>query len=178
MATPRVAAAAAAPVFVVPEFPDVPEPSPAAKPAPVRVVPAAPPAVATEAHAALRAIIERLPDERFELRAFLARSAPLEAIAGTLVLGFAPGEPFVGEVERELKLIERVATEHFGAATVVSVARDSDRVGPVATLATLDAEEEERQRRAALAKVRNHPRVTEAVEVLGARVKELKLAGQ
>jgi hypothetical protein len=60
----------------------------------------------------------------------------------------------------------------------VTLERESDRVGPVATLATLDAEEEERQRRAALAKLRNHPRVTEAVEVLGARVKDLKLAGQ
>jgi DNA polymerase-3 subunit gamma/tau len=170
--------AAAAHVFVVPEFPDAPEPAPQARPAPVRVVPAAPPAVATEAHAVLRAIIERLPDDRFELRAFLARSAPLEASAGALVLAFAPGEPFVSEVEREIRLIERVAGEHFGSATQVSIARDSDRVGPVATLAMLDAEEEERQRRAALAKVRNHPRVAEAVEVLGARVKDLKLAGQ
>ena len=56
--------------------------------------------------------------------------------------------------------------------------RDEGRVGAVATLAMRDAEEEERQRRAALAKVRNHPRVAEAVEVLGARVKDLKLAGQ
>jgi hypothetical protein len=165
-------------VFVVPQFPDTPEPAPAARPVPVRAVPATPPAVATEAHAALRAIIERLPDDRFELRAFLARAAPLEAMPGTLVLGFAAGEPFVSEVEREIRLIERVAGEHFGTATVVSVARDSERVGAVATLATLDAEEEERQRRAALAKVRNHPRVAEAVEVLGARVKDLKLAGQ
>jgi len=165
-------------VFVVPEFPDAPEPAPLARPAQVRAVPAAPPAVATEAHAVLRAIIARLPDDRFELRAFLARSAPLEASAGTLVLGFAPGEPFVSEVERELRLIERVAGEHFGGATQVSIARDDGRVGAVATLAMLDAEEEERQRRAALAKVRNHPRVAEAVEVLGARVKDLKLAGQ
>ena len=44
-----------------------------------------------------------------------------------------------------------------------------------ATLAGLDSDEAERQRRAALAKVKSHPRVVEAVEVLGARVKDLKL---
>jgi DNA polymerase-3 subunit gamma/tau len=174
---PRLAASAA-PAFVVPDFSDVPEPATAARPAPVRAVPPAPPAVATEAHAALRAIVERLPEDRYELRAFLARAAPLEAGPGALVLGFAAGEPFVAKVERELPLIERIASEHFTAPTRVSVERDSERVGPIATLATLDAEEEERQRRAALAKVRNHPRVTEAVEVLGARVKDLKLSGQ
>jgi hypothetical protein len=43
------------------------------------------------------------------------------------------------------------------------------------TLAGQNSEEGERQRRAALAKVKNHPRVTEAVEVLGARIKDLKL---
>jgi hypothetical protein len=144
----------------------------------VRAVPPAPPAVATEAHAALRAILERLAEDRHELRAFLARAAPLEAAPGAVVLAFAAGEPFVGEVEREVSLVERLASEHFGVATKVTIERDSARVGPVATLATLDAEEEERQRRAALAKVRSHPRVTEAVEVLGARVKELKLSGQ
>jgi hypothetical protein len=43
------------------------------------------------------------------------------------------------------------------------------------TLAGLNSEEGERQRRAAIAKVKNHPRVAEAVEVLGARIKDLKL---
>jgi DNA polymerase-3 subunit gamma/tau len=171
-------AAAAAPVFVVPDFPEAPAAVAAPRPAPIRAVPPAPPAVATEAHAALRAIIERLPEDRFELRAFLARAAPLEAAPGSVILAFAAGEPFVSKVERELSLIERISSEHFAVATKVALAPDSDRVGPVATLATLDAEEEERQRRAALAKVRNHPRVAEAVEVLGARVKDLKLSGQ
>jgi len=79
---------------------------------------------------------------------------------------------------REAALVERIASEHFGAPTTVAIERDSARAAGVATLATLDAEEAERLRRAALAKVKNHPRVTDAVEVLGARVKDLKLAGQ
>lgn len=176
-AAPRVAAsAAAAPAFVAPTFPEPEAPAPAPRPPSIRAVPPAPPAVATEAHPVWRAIVERLPEDRFELRAFLARAAPLEAKAGSVVLAFGADEPFVPKVERELALVERLASEHFGVPTRVSI--DKERAGSVATLAELDAEAEERERRAALAKVKNHPRVAEAVEVLGARVKDLKLAGQ
>jgi hypothetical protein len=134
--------------------------------------------VATPAHAAWRAVIARLPEDRFELSAFLARAAPLEAAPGSVVIAFAAGEPFVAEVERALELVERAATEHFGVPTSVRIERDAAKAAGVATLATLDTEDEERQRRAALAKVKNHPRVAEAMEVLGARVKDLKLSGQ
>ncbi len=182
MTAPRTAAAAAAasaaaaPAFVAPVFSEPETPAPAPKPASVRAVPPAPPAVATEAHPVWRAIVERLPEDRFELRAFLARAAPLEAKPGSVVIAFGADEPFVGKIERELALVERLASEHFGAPTRVTI--DKERGATVATLAELDAEEEERARRAALAKVKNHPRVAEAVEVLGARVKDLKLAGQ
>jgi DNA polymerase III subunit gamma/tau len=175
-AAPRGAAASVA-AFVAPSFPE-PEVAAPARPASIRAVPAAPPAIATEAHPVWRAIVERLPEDRFELRAFLARAAPLEAKAGSVVIAFGVDEPFVGKIERELALVERVASEHFGAPTKVTLERVSERAASVATLAMLDAEEQERDRRAALAKVKNHPRVAEAVEVLGARVKDLKLSGQ
>jgi DNA polymerase III subunit gamma/tau len=199
--SPRAELAAAPPP--VPSPVAVPAPAEAARPASIpriSAVPAPPPAppasagtsapeaqerrprpamsVATPAHAAWRAVLERLPEDRYQLRAFLARAAPLEAGAGSVVIAFAVGEPFVAEVERELALVERAAGEHFGAPTSVRIERDAAKAAGVATLATLDTEEEERQRRAALAKVKNHPRVAEAVEVLGARVKDLKLSGQ
>jgi DNA polymerase-3 subunit gamma/tau len=153
-------------------------PSPSARAEPPAPRPRPPMAVATPAHAAWRAVIERLPEDRHELRAFLARAAPLEAAPGSVVIAFASGEPFVAEVERELALVERAASEHFGEKTSVRVERDSAKASGVATLATLATEDEEQKRRAALAKVKNHPRVAEAVEVLGARVKDLKLSGQ
>jgi hypothetical protein len=138
---------------------------------------AAVPLTVTEAHATFRAIVDRLPDDNHQLRAFLARAVPLEAKAGTLHLAYAAGEPFVDSVLRETTLVERLASEYFGAPTTLTVERDSPRASGMATLATMDAEEEERKRRAALAKVKNHPRVADALEVLGARVKELKLGG-
>jgi len=174
-ASASVAVAAAAPASLPPSVPPTLA-SPRSVP-PARSAPAAP-LLTTDAHPAWRAIVARLPDARHELAAFLSRAAPLEAKPGAVVIAFGPDEPFVAEVERERSLVERLASEHFGAPTTVVIERDSARAAGVATLATLDAEEAERQRRAALAKVKNHPRVTDAVEVLGARVKDLKLAGQ
>jgi hypothetical protein len=117
--------------------------------------------------------VESFVSERPELGAFLARAVPVEVGPNGIVIAFGDGEPFVGEVEREIALVSAAASRHFGATTGVRVER-ATVLGP--TLAGLDSEEEERKRRAALAKVKNHPRVAEAVEVLGARVKELKLA--
>jgi len=119
-----------------------------------------------------------VPENLHQLRAFLGRAAPLKVEPGTVILAFGPGEPFVTEVQRERSLVERLASEHFGVPTSVTIESDSAQAATVATLASLDAEEEERLRRAALAKVKNHPRVAEALEVLGGRVKDLKLSGQ
>jgi len=141
--------------------------------------PALPPAVSVisaEALVAWRAIVDRVADERPELGAFLARSAPLEVEAGSIKLGFGGTEPFVAQVQQALASIEQAASDHFGVATKVVIDADEKRAAGIASIASLDAEEEERKRRAALVKVKNHPRVTEAVEVLGARLKELKLA--
>jgi hypothetical protein len=162
-------------VRAAPAPPAEPPPEPAR--APDRAADAAlPPATPLEGGpdiVAWRAIVESFMSERPELGAFLARAVPLEVGPGGIVLAYGDGEPFVGEVEREIPLVSAAASRHFGAKTGVRVERKA-ALGP--TLAALDSEDEERKRRAALAKVKNHPRVTEAVEVLGARVKELKLA--
>jgi DNA polymerase-3 subunit gamma/tau len=141
--------------------------------------PALPPAVSVvseEALVAWRAIVDRVSDERPELGAFLARSAPLEVGAGSIRIGFGATEPFVAQVQLALASIEHAASEHYGVPTKLVIDSDEKRAAGIASIASLDAEEEERKRRAALVKVKNHPRVTEAVEVLGARLKELKLA--
>ena len=58
------------------------------------------------------------------------------------MIAFGDGEPFVGEVEREIALVSAAASRHFGAKTGVRVER-GNVAGP--TLASLDTEEEERQ---------------------------------
>jgi DNA polymerase-3 subunit gamma/tau len=158
-------------------------PEPSARPAPPSA-PARRPsakvaaALSEDALAAWRTIVERVSAERIELGAFLMRGAPLQVAPGHIVLGFGRDEPFVGEVEQSLSIVERLASDQFATATTVRLEKGLDPAGLPATLASLDTEEAERQRRAALAKVKSHPRVVEAVEVLGARVKDLKLAGR
>jgi len=176
-AAPAPSKAPAAPVPSAPLAAEAPPPerkSPVARPPRVEVKSA----VDADALAQYRAIVERVSADRIELGAFLMRGAPLAVAPGSIVLGFARGEPFVAEVERNLSLVERIASDHLGAPTTVRLEVDLDPSALPATLAGLDSDEAERQRRAALAKVKSHPRVVEAVEVLGARVKDLKLAGR
>ena len=78
------------------------------------------------------------------------------------------------ETERNLELVAKAATQVFETKTSVRVVKYNAAMKTMRTLAGLNSEEGERQRRAAIAKVKNHPRVTEAVEVLGARIKDLK----
>jgi hypothetical protein len=105
----------------------------------------------------------------------LARGAPLEAAPGGVLLAFSEDDVSAVETERNLELVTKAATEVFETKTAVKVVKDSAVMKTVRTLAGLNSEEGERQRRAAIAKVKNHPRVTEAVEVLGAKIKDLKL---
>jgi DNA polymerase-3 subunit gamma/tau len=122
-----------------------------------------------------RKVVDQIGIDRPDLAAFLARAAPLEAAPGAVVLAFTEDDPSAVETERNLELVARAATEAFDRATTVRVVKDSALMKNKRTLAGLNSEEGERQRRAAIAKVKNHPRVTEAVEVLGARIKDLKL---
>ena len=122
-----------------------------------------------------RKVVDRIGIDRPDVAAFLARAAPLEAGPGTVTLAFTEDDPSAVETERNLELVALAATQHFDVATKVRVVKDSALMKTKRTLAGLNSEEGERQRRAAIAKVKNHPRVTEAVEVLGARIKDLKL---
>ena len=91
------------------------------------------------------------------------------------MIAFSEDDVSAVETERNLELVARAASQQFEAPTKVRVVKDNAAMKTRRTLADLNTEEDERQRRAALAKVKNHPRVTEAVEVLGARIKDLKL---
>jgi DNA polymerase-3 subunit gamma/tau len=166
------------PDFVVPDFIDQPE---VEKKSVVRAVPA-PPRVPQEEPkaadlAAFRAILDRVNERRAELAAFLAHAAILEVAPGELKLGFEPGGMFShGAGDKEsLDLLTALASEHFGAPTKVSFEFESARAKTIKTLATVDTEIREQKQRDAVAQAKKHRGVTDAVEVLGARIKDLKL---
>jgi DNA polymerase-3 subunit gamma/tau len=111
---------------------------------------AAPPADPLETW---RKVVDQIGIDRPDLAAFLARAAPLEAAPGAVVLAFTEDDPSAVETERNLELVARAATLAFETPTTVRVIKDSGLMKTKRTLAGLNSEEGERQRRAAIAKV-------------------------
>jgi DNA polymerase-3 subunit gamma/tau len=148
-----------------------------ARPAPV--TPSRPPQTEPKAEdlAAFRAILDRVNERRPELAAFLARASILSSTPGELLLGWEPGDMFAqganGKDSQEL--LGSLASEHFGVPTKVIFEFESARAASIKTAATLDAEIRVQKQRDAVAQAKKHRGITDAVEVLGARIKDLKL---
>jgi DNA polymerase-3 subunit gamma/tau len=127
--------------------------------------------------AAFRVILDRVNERRAELAAFLARASILSLTPGELRLGWEPGDMFGhGANDKDSQeLLTTLASEHFGAPTKVVFEFESARATTIKTLATIDTEIRLQKQRDAVAQAKNHRGVTDAVEVLGARIKDLKL---
>jgi len=127
--------------------------------------------------AAFRAILDRVNERRPELAAFLARAAILSSTPGELRLGWEPGDMFgQGANDKDSQdLLTGLASEHFGTATKVIFEFDSARAATIKSVATLDTEIRLQKQREAIAQAKKHRGITDAVEVLGARIKDLKL---
>ncbi|MEP7053135.1 MAG: hypothetical protein ABJB12_22410, partial [Pseudomonadota bacterium] len=127
--------------------------------------------------AAFRAILDRVNERRPELAAFLARASILGLSPGELRLGWEPGDMFgQGTNDKDSQeLLTTLASEHFSVPTKVLFEFDSARATTIKTLATIDTEIRLQKQREAVAQAKQHRGVTDAVEVLGARIKDLKL---
>ena len=73
------------------------------------------------------------------------------------------------------ELLGSLASDHFGAPTKVVFEFESARAATIKTVATLDTEIRVQKQREAVAQAKKHRGITDAVEVLGARIKDLKL---
>jgi DNA polymerase III subunit gamma/tau len=166
------------PDFAIP-FPEQPGSDKKTESRPAPVVPSRPPQSEPKAEdlAAFRAILDRVNERRPELAAFLARASILSSTPGELHLGWEPGDMFAqganGKDSQEL--LGSLASEHFGATTKVLFEFESARAATIKTVATLDAEIRVQKQREAVAQAKKHRGITDAVEVLGARIKDLKL---
>ncbi len=126
----------------------------------------------------LRAIVARVAVSRAELAAKLEHAVLLELTPTELVLGWAPGSvfgPLVATPECT-SIVEQAASAVLRSPRRVKHEHDSARAAGKKTLSHLEAEARERRTREAYEKARAHPRIAEAIEVLGARLKDLKLA--
>ncbi|HWA75979.1 MAG TPA: DNA polymerase III subunit gamma/tau [Polyangiaceae bacterium] len=166
--------------------PEAPPPSPSGPPPPQPRNGAGPrssaapraPAAPLDLDEALRAIVARIAGERLELAAKLEHGVLLEAGPGRLLFGWAPDSLFGDLVStpENTTIIERAASTVLGGPCKVQHERDSARAAGKKTLSRLEAEAREARTRAAYEKARQHPRIAEAVEILGGRLKDLKLA--
>lgn len=126
----------------------------------------------------LRIIVERVREKDIELAAYLEQTVPLSVEPGHLELAIEPGFVFrtaVTSPEARASLQEAASAE-LGAPTEPRFVEDQDAAAPHKTLSALREREREARRLEAIHRARSHPRVVDAIEVLGARLKEVKLA--
>ncbi len=126
----------------------------------------------------LRPFVERVRESNVELAAYLEQAVPIVVGPGTLELGFERASLFVDHVKPRdvVAQLGATATDVFGAPTEVRIVEDYRDAAPHKTLSAQRVREREAARREAIARAKAHPRVVDALEVFGARIKEVKLA--
>ncbi len=118
-----------------------------------------------------------LEQERPDLAAVLGHAIPLELNATTVVIGWAPDGVLVASDRESVAALGKAAEKHFGKPVAVSFEFDSAHTAGRKSLAAADSQERAEKTRAAYATAQKHERITDAVEILGAKLKELKLGG-
>jgi len=161
--------------------PAPPAPESAVSALPTSRPPVAPPPLAEEEIALLhrlRPIVERLREDDFELAAYLDQAVPLTVVPGRLELGFERGFVFLSAIANQeaRTKIERAASEVLGVATQLELRDNHPQALPHKTLSALRERQREAERLEAIERAKSDPRVLDAIEVLGARIKEVKLA--
>ncbi len=138
----------------------------------------APPETPLLALARFREIVEEVRETRPELAAFLEHAAVLKAEPGEpLTLAYPPQSMFAPQVKGNdcIELLGAAATRALGCSTRAEFRFDYAPARGMDTLSADRVRAREARMRKAIVDAKNHPRVTEAVEVFGARLKDLKI---
>jgi DNA polymerase III subunit gamma/tau len=155
-------------------------PEPVVVPQPPAAPPSAPKPFAVDAPtlATWQSMLERIAEARPELAAIFEHAVILELGPQRIVVGSVPGDVFARELgaAEARRALESAAAAHFEAPVKVELELDSERARSFETLAARYARERDERSREAIAEVKQHPRVADAIEILGARVKDVKLA--
>jgi len=157
--------------------PDRPRPGPNpnySAPAPEPEVPAQSAEELDQTYALILAVLEA---ERPDLAAMLGHAIPLRLAAESVIVGWPPDAMLVASDKESVAALSRAAEKHFGKSVAVSFEFESERSRGRKSLAAADSQERAERTKAAYAAAQKHERITEAVEVLGAKLKELKLGG-
>ncbi len=120
-------------------------------------------------------ILAILEAERPDLAAMLGHAIPLTVQAENIIIGWLPDSLLVVTDKESIATLGRAAEKHFGKPCAISFEFECTRAVGRKSLATADSQERAERTRAAYAAAQKHERITEAVEILGAKLKELKL---
>ncbi|HVU04754.1 MAG TPA: DNA polymerase III subunit gamma/tau [Polyangiaceae bacterium] len=123
-----------------------------------------------------RAVVERVRLARPELAAFLNHAVVVSATPERLVLGLEAGSVFERNVKEpaSLAVLARAAHEHFGRQTEI-VFESTSGGGARATVSATEEREREERKQAAKSRAKAHPRIAQAAEILGARLKDIQV---
>jgi DNA polymerase-3 subunit gamma/tau len=142
--------------------------------------PAAPSREATGGAAPLatwRTILDRVRAVKPALASIFEHGVPLDVTATRVLLGFAP-DSFLGAQASEaeaLDVLTREVRAHFGAATHVALDLSMKPTGAAPTVAAIDAAKRKEASAHARAAIEKHPLVLQAIAVLGAELKDVRL---
>lgn len=122
-------------------------------------------------------IVEHVRQVHPGVAAFLEHGVPLEIGAERVVLGWEPGSPFVdgATTPEAAQLVARALEAELGAGPSVEHRLDREELRRADTLAARTSRARAERETAARERALGHPRVRDAMELLGARVKDLRL---
>jgi DNA polymerase-3 subunit gamma/tau len=129
-----------------------------------------------EALLQFRAIVERVRAVRPELAAFLNHASVITATADRVVIAFEAGSVFDRNARAPdaVPIIEQAVRDHFGSGTVL-VFETTEKSSAGATVSSVDEKERNERKQAAISRAKGHPRIAQAAEILGARLKEIRI---
>ncbi|HEY5958649.1 MAG TPA: DNA polymerase III subunit gamma/tau, partial [Polyangiaceae bacterium] len=155
-------------------------PGSARRPAEPVIVPEPEPSLPTEADimAIWQELVESVMQTRPDVSAMLEHAVPVEFAADRLVLGWPPGSVFAQQLEDStlIDLILSAQPARGNPLKTVSIRHDDPRAVGRETLAARETAERTRRYRQDQARIRNHPRVKDVLELLGGRIAAVKLA--
>ena len=125
--------------------------------------------------AAWRTILARVRTARPALASIFEHGVPIEMSRAHVLLGFTP-DSFLGAQAAEAEALEVLTREvraHFGAPTPVALDLSMKAAGP--SVAAIDAEQRKEASAKARAAVEKHPIVVQAIALLGAELKDVRL---
>jgi hypothetical protein len=125
-------------------------------------------------------IVERVQAGRPDVSAVLEHAILVEYTETRLVVGWPPNSVFANQIDEPLlvDLLRRAQLDRGINVADVLITKDDPRAQGRDTLSSRETAERTRKYREDQARIRNHPRVKDAVEVLGARIVSVKLADQ